>query len=208
MQLLSEFIESDMFKHHSTCADERAWIGVLCPSLLHHSWGTPVDRLKHGRLFADVCTASGSDTALNLGCLVSQDIAVEIGHHEHLKILLTRWIYQCCGHDVDVPAIPLYIRIPLRDLATKIQKLTVGCFDDVCFRDDCYFSSAGTFCVGKGCLDNPLRSLAGDNAKIYAQIIGDIDTLASKRIHIFSVFTEEGPVNIFGRNAHRTDIGE
>ena len=79
MQFLTEFIESDMFKHHGTCADKRTWVGVLCPSLLHHSWGTPVDRLKHGRLFTDIRTPSGPNPALNLGCLISQDITVEIG---------------------------------------------------------------------------------------------------------------------------------
>ena len=45
-----------------------------------------VNGLKHGVALADVGAAGGADAALELGRLVGDDVAVQVGQNKHLEI--------------------------------------------------------------------------------------------------------------------------
>ena len=59
-------------------------------------------RLEHGIAVADVGAARRAHAALNLGSLVGDDIAVEVGQQHHLKLLPQRLVHEVRRHDVDV----------------------------------------------------------------------------------------------------------
>ena len=65
---------------------------------------------EHSIMIAQVRTAGGADTALNLGGFIGQDVAVEIGEDEDLKAVSDGGIQQIGSHNVDVPVIDFDFR--------------------------------------------------------------------------------------------------
>ena len=74
-----------------------------------------MDGFEHGVSGADVGGSSSSNSALDLGGFVGEDVAVEVGHDEDLEIGASCCVEQFGGHDIDVPAVPLDAGVFLGD---------------------------------------------------------------------------------------------
>ena len=80
-------------------------VGVVPLAIGDEPGGGAVDGLEHSILTASVGAARRAYAALNLGGLVGDDVAVQIGQNEHLKPAADFRVHQIGGHDVDVPVL-------------------------------------------------------------------------------------------------------
>ncbi len=89
-------------------------------AFLDHAGSRAVNGLEHGVPLADVRAARRAYAALELGRLVGQDVAVEIGKNEYLEVGTALFVYELCGGYVDIPIVGcdfgiFLCRFPCRD---------------------------------------------------------------------------------------------
>ena len=94
------------------------------------------------------------------------------------------------------------------DFLSEVEKLAVGCLDDVGLGDHRHLLAASSLGVVKGRLNDAFGAGRGDDPEVYGQVVGDIDALASHGVQVFGVLPEEDPVDFLLGNAHRADVGE
>ena len=116
-------------------------------------------RDRHGVVVAQVCAAGSADAALELRRLVGDDIAVEVGEDEHLKVSPTLFIDELGGGDVDIPVVSDDIRILFADLLANLQEFAVGSLDHVGLGDDGNFALVVISSVFIGKSGNALGAL-------------------------------------------------
>ena len=154
-------------------------IGVVPLAVGDEPGGGAVDGLEHSILTASVGAARRAYAALNLGGLVGDDVAVEVGQHEYLELAANLRIYQVGGHDVDVPVVGGDLRIIRRHLVADAGEHTVGLFHDVGLGDD---GDIG-FAVGPGKVEGGLGDAAGagvgGDLEIHAQHAGHLNAPAA-----------------------------
>ena len=86
VELIRQFDLTDVLEQHHGGAQHGGRVRVLSAPLLHHARRGTVDGLEHRVALADIGRTRGAYAALNLGRLVGDDIAVQVGQHDHLEI--------------------------------------------------------------------------------------------------------------------------
>ena len=183
-------------------------VGVVPLAIGDEPGGGAVDGLEHSILTASVGAARRAYAALNLGGLVGDDVAVQIGQNEHLKPAADFRVHQIGGHDVDVPVLGGDLRIVRRNLMADAGEHSVGLFHNVGLGDDGHIG----FAVGpgkvKGGLGDPAGTGVGGDFEIHAQHTGHLNAPAAQSVFALRILPEEGPVDAQLRDGYRPHVGK
>ena len=173
---------ADVGQQHHAGAQHAARVCVLGASLLHHARRRAVNGLKHGVALADVAAARRAYAALEFGRFVSDDVAVQVGQHEHLKIGAALFVHQLGRHDVDIPVVRGDVGVLFAHGLAELQKLAVRGLDDVGFGND---GHAG-FVVFPGKiireLCNALRAVSGSDGEIHRDAVLGLEAAAAQGV--------------------------
>ena len=92
--------------------------------------------------------------------------------------------------------------------AGDIEELAIGGLDDVGLGHDGYARLSCPLGVVECRLDDALGARGRDDAEVDGEVVGDIDALTADGVEVLGVLAEEGPVDVFGRDANGPDVGE
>ena len=74
---------ANVAKHHGGGEDESGWVNDVLPGVL---WRRAVDGLKDCHLVTVVCARCEAEAANESGCKVADDVAVQVGCDDHVKL--------------------------------------------------------------------------------------------------------------------------
>ena len=171
-------------KHHFGGQDGGDRVHFVLPGILGCR---AMRRLEHGELFSDVSGAAKAEPANHLGAEVGNDVAVEVGRHQH--VVVERVLQQPHGDGVDVGIVHGDVREVLRHLARRLQEQAVGCAHHVGLVHYRNFLAPELPGELEGCADDPLRALlrvdlAGDRVLIAGQVLERLEGRRQFRQHI------------------------
>ena len=96
-----------------------------------------VGGLEHGQLLPDVAGAAEAQAAHHLGAEVGDDVAVEVGSHQH--VVVERVLEQPHADGVDVGVVDRDVGVVLGHFPRRLQEQAVGGPDHVGLVDDGHF---------------------------------------------------------------------
>ena len=195
-----------MPQKHCRCLQNAGRIGILSQSFLDHSGGGTVDSFKHGILVANIGTACGTHTTLDLGSFIGDDIAVQIGQHEHLELVADLLIHKVRGHNINVPFVGGNLRILCRDLLADGRKFAVCLLHNIGLgnnRNPLFTVLPGIFKSRSG---NAAGTGIGCDLKVHRHS-RQVNTLTAQNILALRILPIEHPVNPLLRNTDRPHIG-
>ena len=165
-----------------------------------------MDRLEHGIAVAHVGAARRTHAALNLGSLVGDDIAVEVGQQHHLKLLPQRLLQQIRRHDVDVVIVHGDAGIVGGDLMADGSEFSVGLLHDVGLGDHRHVGLAVVFGVVKGGSGNAAGAQIGSHLEVHRHA-GQLHAPAAQNVLALGILPEEHPVDVLFGDTHGTAVG-
>ena len=201
------FRQGDVPQQHFGGLEDAGGVCVISLAVFDLPRRGAVNGLEHGVAVADVGAAGGAYAALDLGGLVGDDVAVEVGQQKDLELISDPLIDQIGGHNVDVPVLRLDLRVVRRHLVADAGEHAVGLFHDVGLGDDgdaCFSVGSGVF---KGSAGNAPGAGVGGHLEIHSQLAGQLDAPAAQSVFPFRVLPEKGPVYALLRDAHRAHVG-
>ena len=86
-QPVSGLYHADMAEQKFRSLDKAGRIGIFASALFHHTRGASVDSLEHGIVVSDIGASGSAYTALDLGGLVGDDIAIQVRQYENLELV-------------------------------------------------------------------------------------------------------------------------
>ena len=95
-----------------------------------------MDSFKHSVFLTDVCASCCTYAALELSCLISDDIAVKVRENDYLEVSAAFLVDELCCKDIYVPLVGCNFGILFADLFAKVKELTVRGLDNVCLCDN------------------------------------------------------------------------
>ena len=165
-----------------------------------------MDGFEHGVLVADIGRACGTHTALDLGSLIGDDIAVEVRKQHYLELLSQRLLDEVGGHDVNVVILHLDTGIIFSNFMGNGSELAVGLLHDVGLGDDGHMGLAVVLCIVKGrpC-DSPGTQIRGD-LEVHSHTL-QLHAPAAQDVFAFGIFPVEHPVNVLFGDGYGTAVG-
>ena len=183
-------------------------ICIVALAVGNEAGGRAVDGFKHGIPATGVGAARRADTALNLGSLIGNDIAVQVWQYEHLKFAADLRVHQIGGHDINIPILGGDLRVIRRHLMADAGEHPVGFLHDVGLGDNGHVGLAVGTGKLKGGSGNPAGTGVRCDLEIHAEHIRDLDAPAAQRVLALRIFPEKRPVDPGFRDGHRPHIGE
>ena len=163
---------------------------------------------KHGVAAAHVGASGGSDAALNLGRLVSDNISVQIRQDHNVEIAVDLIVYQVRRHDIHVPVVGLDFRIILGHVVTEAEEFSVCLFHNIRLGYNGNVLISVCFGVFKRRAGKAGGSQSCGDFKVDGNVVVNVHAPASQSVFALSVFTVEDPVDVLFRNDHRTHVSE
>ena len=166
-----------------------------------------MDGLEHGVAVTDIGRAGGAHTTLNLGGLVGDDVAVQVGQYEHLELAAASLVDQVGGHNVDVPVLGGDAGILGGHLVADAGEVAVGLLHNVGLGDDGHVVLAVVLGVLKGGAGDAAGAGVGGHLKVHSQLVGYLHTAATQDVLALAVLTVEHPVDAQFGHAGGAHVG-
>ena len=165
-----------------------------------------MDGFKHRITVTDIGTAGCTHAALNLGCLIGNNIAVQVGQQNHLELVAQLGIDQIGGHNINIPIVHRNIRVILSDFVADGSELAVCLFHNIGLGNNADPGFAVILGILKGSTGNSSCAEIGGHLKVHCKT-GKLYTTAAQNILTLGIFPVEHPVDALLRNGHRPHIG-
>ena len=198
-----------VLKHHDTAQKQSRRVGQTLASNVR---GRPVDGLEDGALVPDVAGRGQTQTTDQTGTHVGQDVAVQVGHDQHLVVVGSRVGDDLQARVVQQLSVELDIGELLGDVARQVQEQTVGHLHDtglVHHADLLLVDRAG---VLEGEPEHPLRRLLGDQLDALHHPVHH--HVLDARVFALGVLPDQHRVDVVvgglvpGNRPARTHVGE
>ena len=181
---------ANVAKHHGGGEDESGWVNDVLPGVL---WRRAVDGLKDCHLVTVVCARCEAEAANESGCKVADDVAVQVGCNDHVKL---RGIFHHLVRDVvNDEVVRLNRRVLCRELFANPLEHPFSEFEDVRLARGRDPLAVLPKCKLIGEANDLLGSLPGDQLRR----LRDVKRLQmfNTGVEIFNVFAHDHHVDPF-----------
>ncbi len=180
----------DVDEHHDGAEQEAGWIGQVLPGAARRG---AMNGLEHGKMIADIGRAGQANRTGDLGGHVGENIAVEVGQHDHIEG------FGCVGHfgrtDIDDPRLVLDIGIFRGDLIEDAVEETIGQLHDVVLHEAGDLLAIVAACILEGVANDLFAAGAADQLEALHHIV--CLAILDAGIKVFFVLTHDHHVHIW-----------